>query len=172
MEHLNFVTAQQENHFEAMSLIHALGWRTTYQGAVPSDYMAREITNSHWVSFFRENYRTDRCTGLLLYRDGTPVACCNFGPAREDAFVGWGEIISFYTHPAEKARGYGGQLMTEALRRLRMNSFKQCYVLVLRENAKARRFYSSHGFSWDGSHVDIPFPPNTICTDLRYTKRL
>ena len=49
---LRFVDACTDAHFKAMSLIHALGWRTTYQGAVPDDYMAREITDERWVPFF------------------------------------------------------------------------------------------------------------------------
>ena len=28
------------------------------------------------------------------------------------------------------------------------------------------------GFAWDGTHEDIPFPPDTICVDLRYTRSL
>ena len=28
------------------------------------------------------------------------------------------------------------------------------------------------GFVWDGTHEDIPFPPDTICVDLRYTRSL
>ena len=41
MEHLRFVDACTEEHFAAMSRIHALGWRDTYAEAVPADYMAR-----------------------------------------------------------------------------------------------------------------------------------
>ena len=44
------------------------------------------------------------------------------------------------------------------------------FVFVLRENEGARRFYAAHGFSWDGTHADIPFPHGTICVDLRYTR--
>ena len=44
MDKLRFVDACTEEHFRAMSLIHALGWRDTYVNAVPADYMAREIT--------------------------------------------------------------------------------------------------------------------------------
>lgn len=172
MARLHFVNAEQEKHFKAMSLIHALGWRTAYRGMVPSDYMEREITDYRWIPFFREDYCTRRCNGLLLYRDDTPVACCNYGPARAEGFNGWGEILSFYTHPAEKAKGYGGLLMEESLRRLRTSGFEHCYVFVLRENEGARRFYSSHGFFWDGSQVELSFPPNTICVDLRYIKEL
>ena len=92
--------------------------------------------------------------------------------AEDGAYSGWGEIISFYAHPAEKGKGYGGLLMEEALRRLRISGFSRCYVLVLRENENARRFYSDHGFAWDGTQVEIPFPPDTVCIDLRYAREL
>ncbi len=185
MENLHFVDACESEHFKAMSLIHALGWRDTYAGYVPGDYMAREITDDRWVKFFREDYELGRCHGLLLYRDDTPVSCLNYGAARtqnynageasvfpNDAYAGWGEIISFYTHPAERGRGYGGLLFEEALRRLKADGHDSAFVFVLRENGKARRFYAAHGFAWDGTHADIPFPPDAVCVDLRYTKAL
>ncbi|GEM_PF-419176 len=186
-EGLRFVDAVKEEHFAAMSLIHALGWRDTYKGYVPDEYMSREITDDRWVRFFQEDYATGRCHGLLLYREETPVACINYGPARtenynagtkegsdfpNDAYQGWGEIISFYTHPAERGKGYGGILFEEALRQLKAAGHQKAFVFVLRENAGGRRFYAAHGFAWDGTHADIPFPPDAVCVDLRYTKEL
>ncbi len=184
-ETLHFVDARTQEHFRAMSLIHALGWRDTYQGYVPDGYMAREITDERWVGQFREDFETRRCHGLLLYRGDVPVACINYGPARtenlnagtastfpNEAYQGWGEIVSFYTHPRERGKGYGGMLFEEAVRRLKSAGFQNVFVFVLRENEKARRFYTRHGFSWDGTHADIPFPPDAVCVDLRYTKHL
>ena len=187
MSGLRFVDARTDEHFAAMSLIHALGWRDTYVGYVPDDYMAREITDDRWVKFFREDYETGRCHGLLLYSGDTPVAAIKYGPARtenynagtsegsafpNEAYQGWGEIISFYTHPDHRDRGYGGLLFEEALRRLKADGFQNAFVFVLRENSRARKFYAAHGFRWDGTHADIPFPPDAICVDLRYTRAL
>ncbi len=182
---LRFVDACTEAHFAAMSLIHALGWRDTYVGHVPQDYLDREITDHRWVAAFRENFRTGSCHGLLLYRGDVPVACINYCRARKanyntgeicgfdnTGYEDYGEIASFYTHPAERSKGYGGLLMEEALRRLREDGYQKVFVFVLRENEKARRFYSAHGFAWDGSHNDIPFPPDTVCVDLRYVRTL
>ena len=184
-EELHFVDAVAEEHFRAMSLIHALGWRDTYVDAVPAKWMAENVTDDRWVPFFREDYETGRCRGLLLYRGEQAVAAINYGPARtenynagedssfpNEAYQGWGEIISFYTHPAERGKGYGGLLFEEAVRRLREAGHKNAFVFVLRENGGGRRFYEQHGFAWDGTHADIPFPPDTICVDLRYTKAL
>ena len=186
MDELRFVDACTDEHFRAMSLIHALGWRDTYADAVPADYMAREITDDRWVEVFRANYETQNGVhGLLLYRGDMPVSCLNYCKARAEnynpgdickfdnaAYADWGEIASFYTHPAERGRGYGGLLFEEACRRMKEAGFQNAFVFVLRENGKARRFYAAHGFTWDGTHADIPFPHGTICVDLRYVKKL
>lgn len=186
MPQLHFVEASAEAHFAAMSLIHALGWRTTYAGAVPAGFMAREITDGRWVDVFRENARAGSPHMLLLYDGDTPVCCATFGPARIDAglqagtvckfdsrgYEGWGEVISFYAHPDHKGRGYGTLLMEEVLRRLGAEGCASVFVFVLRENAGARRFYERMGFAWDGTSVDVPFPPDAVCVDLRYTRTL
>jgi len=182
---LRFVEASQEEHFRAMSLIHALGWRDTYVDAVPADFMSREITDDRWVDVFRSNYEGGEYHGLLLYCGEEPVSCINFGPARQENYnpgeicifqnenyAGWGEITSFYTHPDYRAKGYGGLLLEEACRRLKKSGHEHAFVFVLRENAPSRRFYERYGFTWDGTHQDIPFPPDTICVDLRYCKEL
>lgn len=186
MSDLHFVDASQERHFADMSLIHALGWRAAYPDAVPADWMAREITDDRWISTFRDNYHTGQAHGILLYHGDRPVSCAVYGPARTDAglqagsackfhsegYEGWGEVISFYTHPNETGRGYGGMIMEEVLRRLKEGGFPSCYVYVLRENEGARRFYARHGFAWDGTYEEIPFPPDSVCIDLRYTRKL
>lgn len=187
MPQLTIVEASTPAHFAAMSEIHALGWWAAYQEAVPLDWMEEHITPTRWVDTFADYARTPRHHGLLLYRDDTPVGCITCGPARigdqnhgggmqvhfdASGYQGWGEVISFYTHPQETGKGYGSLLMDRAKEQLKADGFQQAYVFVLRENQGARRFYARHGFSWDGTHQDIPFPHDTVCVDLRYTTTL
>ena len=176
--------ACREEHFRAMSLIHALGWRDTYDQCLPKDYLEREITDDRWVGVFRENFaRQNGCHGLLLYSGSTPLSCINYCPARQvnynpgeicrfhnEGYEDYGEIASFYTHPDERGRGYGGILLEEALRRLREMGYRKVFLFVLRENERARKFYAAHGFAWDGTHADIPFPGGVVCVDLRYVR--
>lgn len=182
---LRLVEATQEEHFAAMSLIHALGWRDTYKGQVPGDYMAREITDHRWVKVFRQNHKTGTCHGLLLYSGDAPVACINYCPARKSdtddgsicafdntGYEDWGEIVSLYVHPAEQGKGYGSILLEEALARLKAAGHSSVFLFVLRENERARKFYAAHGFSWDGTRAEISLPPDTVCVDLRYVKKL
>lgn len=186
MEELHYVDACREEHFQAMSRIHALGWQDTYAGVLPAEYLEKEITLGRWTPVFRENYRRHNgVQGLLLYRGEEPVSCLNYCRARvtnynvgdlctfdNRGYEDWGEVASFYTLPGERGKGYGGLLFEQALRRLKESGFARVFVFVLGENEKARRFYAAHGFTWDGTHADIPFPGGTVCRDLRYVREL
>ena len=183
---LRFVDACSEVHFAAMSAIHCRGWRAAYPGFVPEDYLRGVITEEHWIPFFREDYATKRCKGLLLYENDIPVGCCNYGPVRSGPsprqseglvidssnYSGWGEVISLYVEPARTGCGYGGLLLEEAARRLKEASYPGCTLFVLKENEGARRFYERHGFVWDGTIQKVPFPHDMVCNDLRYIKTL
>lgn len=185
METLEIITAGTGEHFAALSRIHALAWRAAYRGAVPQDYLDREITEDRWVPFFQNGARTGNCQGLLLLADGRPVCGGSCGPARLDAgqdgslcafdnraFAGWGEIVSLYTLPGETGKGYGGRLLEEMVRRLAGLGCPGCLLYVLEENPGARRFYERHGFAWDGARVEVPLPPDAVCIDLRYLRPL
>ena len=176
MEHITIIQAGTQAHFAALSRIHALSWRAAFRGVIPQAYLDREITEDRWVPFFREGFRTGAHQGLLLLADGKPVCGGSCGPARAlegpegSAYAGWGEVISLYTLPGETGKGYGGRLLEEMVRRLEQAGCPGCLLYVLRENPQARRFYERCGFCWDGTQVEVPLPPETVCTDLRYVR--
>lgn len=183
MEQLRIADACEEQHFRDMSLLHALGWRVAYRDSVPADYMAREITDDRWVPVFRQNHEEGVYHGLLLYGGDTPLCCATYGPARVDQSAGdticnfsspdlaaWGELVSLYAHPDHWGKGHGSVVMEEVLRRLHAAGYPGCFLYVLRENDRARRFYEKHGFAWDGHSLEVTLPPNAVLTDLRYCK--
>ena len=67
-EELRIVDACTEEHFRAMSLIHALGWRDTYEDALPAEWMAEHVTDERWVNTFRQ-----------YAEEGVTTACCCTG---------------------------------------------------------------------------------------------
>ena len=183
MEQLQIVDACREQHFGDMSLLHALGWRAAYRDSIPADYMAREITDERWVPVFRQNYGEGRYHGLLLYAGEQPLCCATYGPARVDQSAGdticdfsspdlaaWGELVSLYSHPDHWGEGCGSIVIKEILRRFRETGYPGCFLYVLRENDRARRFYEKHGFAWDGHSLEVTLTPETTLTDFRYRK--
>lgn len=183
MEQLHIVDACREQHFRDMSRLHALGWRAAYRDSIPADYMAREITDERWVPVFRQNYGEGRYHGLLLYDGEQPLCCATYGPARVDQSAGdticdfsspdlaaWGELVSLYSHPDHWGQGYGSVVIEEVLSRLSAAEYPGCFLYVLQENDRARRFYEKHGFTWDGHSLEVALTADTILTDLRYCK--
>lgn len=184
MSQLRLVDACTQQHFEDMSLLHALGWRAAYRNMIPADYLAREITDRRWVPVFQKNYADGRCYGLVLYQGDIPVCCATYGPARVEAednggtictfsspdLAQYGELVSLYGHPEYWGEGYGSMVMEEILRRFQAQGCPGCFLYVLRENNRARRFYQKHGFSWDGHSVEVPLTSDTRLTDLRYVR--
>jgi GNAT superfamily N-acetyltransferase len=183
METLQLIDPCEEKHFCDMSLLHALGWRTAYRDSIPDDYMAREITDGRWVPVFRENYEVGIYRGLLLYDGDTPLCCATYGPARVDQSAGdticnfsspdlaaWGELVSLYSHPDHWEQGHGSLVIEEVLNRVKATGCPGCFLYVLRENERARRFYEKHGFVWDGHALNVALTPDTTLSDLRYRK--
>lgn len=183
MKQLRIADACEERHFRDMSLLHALGWRAAYRDNVPADYMAREITDGRWVPVFRQNHEEGIYRGLLLYSGDLPLCCATYGPARVDQSAGdticnfsspdlasWGELVSLYAHPDHWGQGYGFLVMDEVLKRMQAAGYPGCFLYVLQENDRARRFYEKHGFVWDGHSLEVALPPDAVLTDLRYCK--
>lgn len=180
---LSFTDACTQVHFRDMSLLHALGWRTAYRGYIPDSFLSGEITDGRWIPVFRQNYEEGVYRGLLLYEGDIPLCCATYGPARVDHaagdtvcsfsspdLAGWGELVSLYAHPDHWGLGYGSILIEEILARMQAAGYPGCFLYVLRENNRARRFYEKHGFVWDGHSLEVTLPPDAVLTDLRYCK--
>ena len=97
------VNSCEEQHFQDMSLLHALGWRAAYRDSIPADYMSREITDSRWVPVFRQNCEEGVYHGLLLYNGDVPLCCATYGPARVDRSAG--DTIALSAPPTWPAGG-------------------------------------------------------------------
>jgi len=183
MEPAQLTDACTERHFQDMSLLHALGWRAAYRDSIPADYLTREITDGRWTPVFRKNHKEGIYRGILLYDGEQPLCCATYGPARVDTSAGdticlfsspdlshWGELVSLYGHPNYWGKGYGSLVITEVLRRMKTTGYPGCFLYVLRENDRARRFYKKHGFFWDGHSSEITLTADTVLTDLRYCR--
>jgi ribosomal protein S18 acetylase RimI-like enzyme len=82
-----------------------------------------------------------------------------------------GEILSVHVHAAAWSLGVGGALMAAALDELRRQGCTDASLWVVRDNARARRFYERQGFQHDGQdRLDSTreFP----LAEVRYTRAL
>ena len=136
---------------ETVSRIHALSWKTAYRGILPDDFL-NQLSYRRWVAPLKDMMEQ----GLeirVIEEEEKPFGCITFSAARDQAFAGWGEIVSFHLLLEARGKGYGRLLIQDAVRQLKEKGYSKIYLWVLEKNERARRFYEKNGFTWNGDRL-------------------
>lgn len=154
------------NDVNIISEIYALSWKSAYKGIVPQKYLD-ELKLDYWVPRF-QGWMLENCLkACILYVDNIPVGCVTYRNSRDEKLPAWGEIPSIYLHPDYYHKGYGKNLLTYALYKLKNDGYTNCYLWVLSENNNAIKFYEQNGFKFNGDTC-ISIIMNNNLTELRY----
>ena len=76
-------------------------------------------------------------------------------------------VYSCYVDPSRWGSGVGRAIFTHVVDALAPRGPKTT-LWVLTGNARARRFYESHGFAWDGVEAPAPVPGEPM--EMRYER--
>lgn len=141
------IAAATSTDCRAVAQIHVDAWRAAYVGMVPSDYLAalsvdqRETT---WRAAFERG--TPRI--LVARTMGDVVGWVAYGRCRDDgAGPDVGEIWAIYVAPTAWSNGVGQALWMAACRDLQEQGYRSVTLWVMRDNARAIRFYERSGFA-------------------------
>ncbi|MBW8792457.1 MAG: GNAT family N-acetyltransferase [Streptomyces sp.] len=156
---------------ERVSEIRVRGWQYAYRGLMPQSFLdglSVERDAERRRSRFRD--RGDAVTELVAERGGTIVGWAAHGPYRDgEVRTADAELYALYVDAAHLGTGAGRALLAAVL--------EQCaghpclYLWVLRENARARRFYEIAGFAADG--VEEPYEVDGVpVPEVRYVREL
>ncbi|MET9254652.1 GNAT family N-acetyltransferase [Streptomyces sp. NPDC003717] len=159
---------------QAVAAIRIGGWRHAYRGLMPQAYLdglgLAEETERRRALFAR----ADPAVVNLVAEDAagrlTGWAC--HGPYREDGRrTADAELYAVYVDPAHLGTGVGRALLAESVRRCAAAGRARMLLWVLRDNARARRFYERAGFRADGA--EEPFEvAGTEVPEVRYARDL
>jgi ribosomal protein S18 acetylase RimI-like enzyme len=149
------------------------GWRSAYAGLVPRSYLdAMDVEED------AENRRRmlakagNPVVNLVAERAGEIVGWAAYGPYRDGEIrTGDAELYALYTRPGHLGTGVGTALLRESAGRCAGAGHRSLFLWVLKENARARRFYARHGFTADGA--EEPFEADgTEVPEVRYVREL
>jgi len=163
---------------EHLAFVHVRSWQAAYEGLLPQDYLDQLDVARRTEGWRRWLENTDPPGTLVADSAGAQgagriVGFAGLAPARDsDADPArTGEVWAIYLLPQAWGKGVGRELMTEALERLASQGYQDATLWVLRENARARRFYEAAGFTADGAEKldDIAGSP---VTEVRYRRSL
>ncbi|MEV2243164.1 GNAT family N-acetyltransferase [Streptomyces sp. NPDC049970] len=157
----------------AVAEIRVRGWQHAYAGLIPRAYLdAMDVAGD------AERRRAHLTTegGPVNLVAGTPDAAVTgwacYGPCRDDAAPdGSAELFAIYVHPDRIGTGAGRALLAEATGRAAADGFGRMTLWVLKENARARRFYERAGFGPDGAEETFE-AGGALVPEVRYGRAL
>lgn len=122
-------------------------WRKTYEGIVPSDYLANMMyteAERHWLERLGQSHHPEWF--ILVAEDflGRVTGFAAAGPERARDHDFSGEVYAIYVLPEHQKKGIGKKLFLESTTRLIDRGHLSLLVWVLEENP-SRGFYESLG---------------------------
>lgn len=154
---------------QALAELHAESAVAAYTGMLPCEALAWWEPSGR-VARLRERLADAAALPLTLVAEGAEGALagmCVVGPGHDDDRPG-GELHALYVAPAAWGSGLAAQLLAEGLARLTAAGLTPVSLWVLEENARARRFYTRHGFLADGArqlHPNLGVPEIRMLRD-------
>ncbi|MEE1757766.1 MULTISPECIES: GNAT family N-acetyltransferase [unclassified Streptomyces] len=149
----------------AVAEIRVGGWRSAYAGLVPRSYLdAMDVAEDAERRRAMLLKPGNPVVNLVAERTGEILGWAAYGPYRDgEVRTDDAELYALYVRPGHWGGGIGEALLHTATDRCETAGHDRMLLWVLKDNARARRFYEHHGFTADGAEepfevegVDIP----------------
>ena len=130
----------------AIATVHVESWRTTYQGIIPDDFLAR-LCSEQREPFWRQLLTEPVGTHFVYVAEnghGQVVGFVSGGPERSGDCLYTGELYAIYLLALYQGQGMGRQLASTLVTRLIHERMTALLIWVLAENP-ARTFYERLG---------------------------
>lgn len=158
---------------DALGRVHVEAWRAAYAGMMPDDFLA-SLDPAKRAARWRERLGAstkDRATFVALDETNALVGFVSVGPARDG---GDGELYAINVAPRAWGTGAATALLARAVEALRVLGHREAILWVLRQNARARRFYEREGWRQTGDRRDTVSENDFAfeVDELRYARAL
>ncbi|QNP66273.1 GNAT family N-acetyltransferase [Streptomyces genisteinicus] len=157
---------------EAVAAIRVGGRLHAYAGLLPQSHLDFMDAAADAARRHGDLAGAAGTVNVVAEQHGDVIGWACYGPSRApDATADGCELYAIYVLPERISSGVGHALMAEVTGRARTRGFVRMELWVLKENARARRFYERAGFLPDGT--EEPFEVDgTRVPEVRYTRRL
>ena len=138
--------------------VHWKAWHEAYPGIISQEYLSGlTLEKCEKMAFsWPDNI-------MVAKENGRVIGFVGYGDRGEEA-PGVGEIFALYVLADYYGKGIGRRLMDAGLEQIKR--YPQVCLWVLKENARAIRFYEKCGFLPDGTEM---ISPNISAAEIRMT---
>ncbi|BBY66738.1 N-acetyltransferase [Mycolicibacterium helvum] len=150
---------------------HVRSWQVGYRGLISQGYLDALRPEDRAQGYgFDQMKREGPFTQVAVDGD-TICGHVTTGLSRDDDRQGDGEIWAIYVDPARWGTGVGRHLMAAGCEHLRRQGLGAACLWVLSGNARARRFYESLGWRWQGTQRTDNIGDDVVY-EVRYERAL
>jgi len=133
-----------------LARVHVEAWRETYPGLLPQAYLDRLSMAANARRWRARLMRGGEVTLVAETAQGL-VGYCSGDWTREGGQPGEAEVSTLYVLRRAQRSGLGRRLLTGTARVLKARGATSLVIWVLRDNARARRFYERLGGVCEGA---------------------
>ena len=133
-----------------LARIHCTSWAATYRGLMPEAYLAQWTDPVRREGIWRERLSSGDRETLICLAGGRPAGFFSLAGPDKDLGAAVRELRAIYLLPEWQGQGVGSAAMDFIVPHAREQGYTALSLWVLRENARAVRFYLRHGFMPDG----------------------
>jgi GNAT superfamily N-acetyltransferase len=157
----------------AVGIVHVRAWQAAYAGVMPDEYLDGLCAEDR-ADMWRRIIDQPPPNGhhVVIEAAGEIVGFAAHGEERgtvDDPAVG--ELIAINIDPAHWSHGYGRTLLRHVTAELTAFGYRRAILWVVTENDRARRFYETAGWSFDGTERVDTVQGATV-NEVRYSRSL
>jgi ribosomal protein S18 acetylase RimI-like enzyme len=132
------------NDGAAIARVHVATWRSAYRGLL-SDAFLDSLSEPAYADRWRRSVADPGLHAYVAEADGSVVGFASGGRERAGEPGFGGELYALYVLEEAQRHGHGRELVRAIVDRLRDMGLTDMVIWVLRDNARARRFYEKLG---------------------------
>jgi ribosomal protein S18 acetylase RimI-like enzyme len=133
----------------AVAQIHVDAWRAAYVGILSDEFLAA-LSVDQRETMWQEAVTRGSPVVLVAKVAEDVTGWVAFGSSRDEgAPADRGEVWAIYVAPAAWSLGAGRSLLMEAMQAMTRYRYREASLWVMRDNARAVRFYSRAGMTAD-----------------------
>jgi ribosomal protein S18 acetylase RimI-like enzyme len=152
---MNVIREARIGDEDQIARVHVAAWRAAYRGMMPDAYLdalSEETRAKRWRERLENPLPGNRRT-LVATANESIVGIAGIGAARDEA-GSRGELYMINLAPTAWGRGIASALLERCVNDLSAFGHREAILWVLRQNARARRFYQREGWTHEGDRRD------------------
>lgn len=131
---------------KVLAYIQTESWKAAFKDILSPEDLACYADVDKAEQMYKHLLEEQIANGRILFVGGKPYCIAYWDKSREEAMMGYAELICIHSLQEQWHKGYGTRMMNYVLNEVRKQGYRNIHLWVFADNVRARKFYESIGF--------------------------